>query len=71
MVAAVRRGHSPRKVAKRFGVSLRTVQFWVGRASGQRLDRIDWSDRPRGGRREAYPFYGTLRCRDFLPSVAA
>lgn len=52
MVAAVRRGLSPRKVAKRFGVSLRTVQVWVGRAEGQRLDRFDWSDRPRGGRRE-------------------
>lgn len=53
MVAAVRRGLSPRQVAKRFGVSLRTVQIWVGRAAGQRLDRFDWSDRPRGGRREA------------------
>jgi hypothetical protein len=54
MVAAVRRGLSPRQAAKRFGVSLRTVQVWLGRAEGQRLDRIDWSDRPRGGRREAY-----------------
>ena len=53
MVAAVRRGSSPRQVAKRFAVSLRTVQVWVGRAEGQRLDRVDWSDRPRGGRREA------------------
>ena len=54
MVAAVRRGSSPRKVAKRFAVSLRTVQVWVGRAEGQRLDRVDWSDHPRGGRREAH-----------------
>lgn len=53
MVAAVRRGLSPRQAAKRFGVSLRTVQVWVGRAEGQRLDRFDWSDRPRGGWREA------------------
>ena len=54
MVAAVRRGSSPRKVAERFEVSLRTVQVWGDRAGDQRLDRIDWSDRPRGGRREAY-----------------
>jgi len=54
MVAAVRRGSSPRKVAERFEVNLRTVQVWVDRSGDQRLDRIDWSDRPRGGRREAY-----------------
>lgn len=53
MVAAVRKGSSPREVAERFGVSLRTVQIWVARAECHRLDRIDWSDRPRGGRREA------------------
>lgn len=53
MVAAVRQGNSLRSVAKRFRVSLRTVQVWVFRAQGLRLDRIDWSDLPRGGRREA------------------
>ena len=42
-----------RSVAKQFRVSLRTVQVWVARTQGQRLDRIDWSDHPRGGRREA------------------
>lgn len=47
MVAAVRRGASQRVVARRFGVSLRTVQYWVGRAANQRLDRVDWSDRRR------------------------
>jgi transposase len=51
-VAAVRRGGSLRSVARRFRVSLRTVQVWVARAAKQRLDRVDWSDRPRGGRRE-------------------
>jgi transposase-like protein len=45
MVAAVRRGASQRAVARRFGVSLRTVQHWVDRAASQRLDRVDWSDR--------------------------
>ena len=34
-----------RSVARRFGVSLLTVQRWVERARGCRLDRVDWSDR--------------------------
>jgi hypothetical protein len=33
-------------VARSFGVSLATVQFWLRRAGGERLDRVDWSDRP-------------------------
>jgi transposase len=53
MVAAVRQGRSLRCVARQFRVSLRTVQVWVRRAHGQRLDRVDWTDRPRGGRRPA------------------
>jgi putative transposase len=48
MVAAVRRGGSMRAVAKRFRVRLRTVQYWLKRAGDQRLDRIDWENRPRG-----------------------
>lgn len=40
-----------RQVAREFQVSLRTVQVWVERAQGKRLDQVDWSDRPRGGRR--------------------
>jgi putative transposase len=54
MVAAVRAGQSLRVVARRFGVGLATVAFWVGRAKGQRLDRVDWTDRscaPRHTRR--------------------
>jgi hypothetical protein len=46
MVAAVRRGAGLRAVARTFRVSLLTVQRWVQRAAGQRLDRVDWSDRP-------------------------
>lgn len=46
MVAAVRRGAALRSVARRLDVSLLTVQRWVRRAEGQRLDRVDWSDRP-------------------------
>src|SRR4051794_4510330 len=53
MVTAVRQGRSMRSVADSFRVSLRTVQIWVARSQGQRLDRFDWTDRPRGGRREA------------------
>jgi putative transposase len=45
MVTAVRRGQSLRVVAGRFGVAIATVAHWVERAHGQRLDRVDWSDR--------------------------
>src|SRR2546426_8020627 len=47
MVAAVRRGQSLRAVARQFGVGIATVAHWVERAKGQRLDRVDWSDRSR------------------------
>jgi hypothetical protein len=47
MVAAVRRGQPLRTVAAQFGVGLATVTYWVQRAGGQRLDRVDWSDRSR------------------------
>jgi hypothetical protein len=47
MVAAVRRGQSLRAVASQFGVGVATVSHWVQRAQGQRLDRVDWSDRAR------------------------
>jgi transposase-like protein len=45
MVTAVRRGASLRDVARRFDVSVGTVHRWVQRAAGQRLDRVDWTDR--------------------------
>lgn len=48
MVEAVRRGGTLRQVARQFRVALRTVQRWVQRAGRQRLDRVDWSDRPCG-----------------------
>jgi putative transposase len=47
MVAAVRRGQPLRAVAKKFGVGVATVAHWVQRAKGQRLDRVDFSDRSR------------------------
>src|SRR5436190_3918729 len=51
MVAAVRRGQSLRAVARQFGVGMATVAHWVERAKGQRLDRVDWSDRSRAPRK--------------------
>lgn len=44
MVAAFRRGEAVRSVARRFGASPSRVKRWVGRAAGQRLDRVDFSD---------------------------
>lgn len=37
-----------RSVARRWGVSLCTVQRWVARCRGKRLDRADLGDRPSG-----------------------
>jgi hypothetical protein len=45
MVEAVRSGRSQQQVAREFGVSPATVNRWVRHAHGQRLDRVDWSDR--------------------------
>jgi transposase len=47
----VRGGASLRSAARRFGVSHKTVKFWVERAGQQRLGRVDWSERRRGPRR--------------------
>jgi hypothetical protein len=47
MVAAVRRGGSLHEVALQFHVSPATVLRWVRRAHGRRLDRVDWTDRPK------------------------
>src|SRR5947209_6023223 len=47
MVAAVRRGQSLRAVAREFAGGVATVAHWVERAKERRLDRVDWSDRPR------------------------
>ena len=52
MVAAVRRGQSQRSVARRFGVSLGHLQYWLARTRGQKLAGVDWSDRPCAPRRQ-------------------
>jgi hypothetical protein len=46
MVSWVRRGMPLRAAARRAHVSLHTVQRWVQRAAGARLDRVDWDSRP-------------------------
>ena len=51
MVEQVRSGVGMREVARVCGVSLSVVQRWVGRADGQRLDRVDWSSQPTSGAR--------------------
>jgi hypothetical protein len=49
----VRGDRSLRWVARQFRVSLLTVQRWFQRAKHQRLDWVDWSDRPAGPRQPA------------------
>ena len=65
MVEAVRAGAAQRAVARRFGVSLPTVQRWVARAGAGALDAVDWGDRssaPRHqGRRAAPAAEGLVR----------
>jgi hypothetical protein len=51
MVSAFRRRKSLRKVAVQFGVAPGTVHYWVQRATGRRLNRVDWEDRSRAPRR--------------------
>jgi len=43
MVSAVAKGESQRSVARRFGVGLSTLQYWISRSAGKRLDRADFS----------------------------
>ena len=45
IVAAVRRGMALREAARRFKVTLWTVQRWVRRAQGRALPEVDWVDR--------------------------
>ena len=45
MIQMVREGKSQRAVARKFKVSLHTVQRWWVRAKGLELDQVDWSER--------------------------
>src|SRR5450432_1161226 len=53
MVAMVRRGKSRREGARRFGVTLRTVQRWMERAGEDPLASVDWSARSHAPRQVA------------------
>lgn len=53
MVAAVQAGEGQRAVARRFAVSLATVQHWLRHAAALPLEVVDWSDQPRGPQRPA------------------
>ncbi len=48
MVEAVCAGASLHEVAAHFHVAVATVRRWVARAGHQRLDRVDWGNRPCG-----------------------
>ena len=50
MVRVVGQGQSLRLVAKAFGVSLSTLQYWVGRAGDKPLASVDWSGHKSGPR---------------------
>jgi len=63
MVELVRRGVASREVARRFGVAHPTVLRWLRRAEGERLGRVDWSDRPAGRRVAANRTTGELESR--------
>ncbi len=47
MVSDVRHGLSQRKAAVKYKVYLGTIQYWLHKSEGQRLDRVDWNDLPR------------------------
>lgn len=68
-MAAVRRGQSQRAVARRFGVSLQTVQHWIARAGARRLDRVDWSDHR--GRSHPAPHRTPLALEDRILELRA
>jgi hypothetical protein len=51
MVERVRAGAGLREAAREFRVSLSVIQRWVRHASGQRLDRVDWTGKTRAGLR--------------------
>jgi len=50
MVRRVRRGYSQRHVARTMNVCRSEAQYWLRRTAGQRLDRVDWANRPAGAK---------------------
>jgi hypothetical protein len=60
MVTLVRRGKSQREVARRVGVTLRTVQRWIDRAGEQPLASVNWKARSHAPRRVANKTHAVL-----------
>src|SRR5206468_2568640 len=63
MVAAVRRGQTQRAVARRFGVGLGHLQYWLARTRGQKLERVDWSDQSHAPRQQGRQTKASLQRR--------
>lgn len=63
MVAAVRGGQTQRAVARRFGVSLGHLQYWLTRTQGQKLSQVDWADQSTAPRQQGRQTKVTLQRR--------
>lgn len=63
MVTAVRRGQGQRAVARRFGVGLGHLQYWLARTRGQKLERVDWADQSHAPRQQGRQTKGSLQRR--------
>ena len=63
MVVAVRQGQSQRAVARRFGIGLAHLQYWLERARGRKLSAVDWSDQSRAPRRQGRQTNAALQRR--------
>ena len=63
MVAAVRNGQTQRAVARRFGVGLGHLQYWLARTHGQKLAAVDWTDQSTAPRQQGRQTKVTLQRR--------
>ena len=63
MVAAVRSGQTQRAVARRFGVGLGHLQYWLARTHGQKLAAVDWTDQSTAPRQQGRQTKVTLQRR--------
>ncbi len=65
----MRRGVPLSRVAQLFGVAFRMVQYWVRRVESQRLDLVDWRDRPRDPQTPANKY--RPKVEDLVPKIRA
>jgi hypothetical protein len=63
MVAAVRRGQRQRDVARRLGIGLGHLQYWLARTHGQNLDQVDWADQSHAPRQHGWQTRVSLQRR--------